>query len=87
LIFDIFHLLVRDGGWNIADCAQRSYDVEGLNIGTVAAGRIGLAVLRRMHPFDVKLHYYDRHRLPKEVCDRCIEWFLVLIGRLRRSST
>lgn len=31
----------------------------------VAAGRIGLAVLRRMHPFDCKLHYCDRHRLPK----------------------
>jgi len=61
------HQVVRDGGWNIADCVQRSYDVEGLHIGTVASGRIGLAVLRRLHPFDVKLHYYDRHRLPKEV--------------------
>ncbi|MEM9241981.1 MAG: NAD-dependent formate dehydrogenase, partial [Pseudomonadota bacterium] len=30
-------------------------------------GRIGLAVLRRLHPFEVKLHYYDRHRLPAEV--------------------
>lgn len=55
------------GGWNIADCVSRSYDVEGMNIGTVAAGRIGLAVLRRMKPFDCKLHYQDRHRLPLEV--------------------
>jgi len=55
------------GGWNIADCVQRAYDVEGMTVGTVAAGRIGLAVLRRMHPFDCKLHYCDRHRLPKEV--------------------
>jgi len=61
------HQVVRDGGWNIADCISRSYDVEGLNIGTVAAGRIGLAVLRRLHPFDVKLHYTERHRLPAEV--------------------
>merc|ERR1712072_1376082 len=38
-------------------------------VGTVAAGRIGLAVLRRMHPFDCKLHYCDRHRLPKSVED------------------
>ena len=52
------------GGWNIADCAERSYDLEGMNVGTVAAGRIGLAVLRRLKPFDVKLHYTDRHRLP-----------------------
>jgi formate dehydrogenase len=55
------------GGWNIADCVERSYDLEGMNIGTVAAGRIGLAALRRLKPFDVKLHYYDKHRLPKAV--------------------
>ena len=28
---------VIDGGWNIADCVQRSYDVEGMHVGTVAA--------------------------------------------------
>jgi formate dehydrogenase len=58
---------VVKGGWNIADCVQRSYDIEGMTIGTVAAGRIGLAVLRRLKPFDVKLHYTDRHRLSKEL--------------------
>ena len=58
---------VVKGGWNIADCVERSYDLEGMNVGTVAAGRIGLAVLRRLRPFDVKLHYTDRHRLPAEV--------------------
>lgn len=61
---------IRDGGWNIADCVQRSYDVEGMKVGTVASGRIGLAVLKRMHPFDCDLHYCDRHRLPKEVEDK-----------------
>ena len=61
------HQWVVKGGWNIADCAARSYDLEGMNVGTVAAGRIGLAVLRRLKPFDVKLHYTDRHRLPPEV--------------------
>ena len=58
---------VIDKGWNIADCVARSYDVEGMQVGTVAAGRIGLAVLRRMKPFDVHLHYTDRHRLPESV--------------------
>lgn len=48
------------GGWNIADCVQRAYDVEGMNVGTVAAGRIGVAVLRRLKPFDCKLHYTGR---------------------------
>ena len=61
------HDWVRKGGWNIADCAARSYDVEGMHVGTVAAGRIGLAVLRRLKPFDMKLHYFDRHRLPEAV--------------------
>jgi formate dehydrogenase len=55
------------GGWNIADAVSRSYDLEGMTVGTVAAGRIGLAVLRRLKPFDVKLHYTDRHRLPADV--------------------
>ncbi len=59
--------LVKAGGWNIADCAARSYDIEGMHVGTVAAGRIGLAVLRRLKPFDVHLHYTDRHRLPESV--------------------
>ena len=54
-------------GWNIADCVSRSYDLEGMTVGTVAAGRIGLAVLKRLKPFDVKLHYTDRHRLPERV--------------------
>src|SRR5680860_1564142 len=58
---------VVDGGWNIADCAARSYDVEGMQVGTVAAGRIGSAVLRRLKPFEVGLHYTDRHPLPKEI--------------------
>ena len=61
------YAIVRSGGWNIADAVSRSYDVEGMHIGTVAAGRIGLSVLRKMKPFDVNLHYFDRHRLPKSV--------------------
>nr|WP_315595746.1 NAD-dependent formate dehydrogenase [uncultured Cupriavidus sp.] len=58
---------VIKGGWNIADCVARSYDLEGMQVGTVAAGRIGLRVLRLLKPFDVKLHYMDRHRLPEAV--------------------
>jgi len=61
------HQVVLEGGWNIADCVSRSYDLEGMQVGTVAAGRIGSAVLRRLKPFEVGLHYTDRHRLPPEV--------------------
>jgi formate dehydrogenase len=61
------HQWVRQGGWNIADCVSRSYDLEGMQVGTFAAGRIGSAVLRRLKPFEVGLHYTDRHRLPAEI--------------------
>ena len=61
--------IVVDGGWNIADAVSRSYDLEGMQVGTVAAGRIGSAVLRRLKPFEVGLHYTDRHRLPSDVED------------------
>jgi formate dehydrogenase len=61
------HEIAAKGGWNIADCVSRSYDVEGMHFGTIAAGRIGLAVLRRLKPFDLKLHYTDPHRLSPEI--------------------
>jgi formate dehydrogenase len=61
------HEWVLKKGWNIADCIARSYDLEGMAVGTVAAGRIGQAVLKRLKPFDVHLHYTDRHRLPQAV--------------------
>ncbi|HEY1832010.1 MAG TPA: NAD-dependent formate dehydrogenase [Acidimicrobiales bacterium] len=70
-------LLVRDflpshdwivqGGWNIADSVERAYDLEGMNVGVLAAGRIGQAVLRRLAPFDVHLHYSDKRRLSSEL--------------------
>lgn len=70
-------ILVRDfvtsydtvirGGWNIADVVERSYDLEGMSVGVFGAGRIGQAVLRRLKPFDVKLHYTDKYRLDRGV--------------------
>ncbi|MHB1949737.1 MAG: NAD-dependent formate dehydrogenase, partial [Gammaproteobacteria bacterium] len=54
-------------GWNIADCVERAYDIEGMTIGIVGSGRIGLGTLRRLKGFDVKLHYTDRHRLPEKI--------------------
>lgn len=53
-------------GWNIADCVARAYDIEGMIVGIVGAGRIGLGTLKRLKPFDVKLHYTDRHRLSEK---------------------
>ncbi|MEU6576915.1 NAD-dependent formate dehydrogenase [Streptomyces sp. NPDC046805] len=61
------HKIAAEGGWNIADCVSHSYDLEGMDVGVIAAGRIGVAVLRRLKPFDVKLHYTDKRRLPREI--------------------
>jgi formate dehydrogenase len=58
------HTWAVNGGWNIADCVAQSYDVEGMDVGIIAAGRIGQAVLRRLAPFDMRLHYFDTRRLP-----------------------
>src|SRR2546426_11202389 len=55
--------VVIDGGWNIADCVSRSYDVEGMQVGTVGAGRIGSAGVGRLEPFAGGLHLTGRHRL------------------------
>src|SRR5258706_12956374 len=51
----------------MADCRARQYDPGGMQAGGVAAGRIGSAVLRRLKPFEVGLHYTDRHRLPADI--------------------
>ena len=61
------HEIVANGGWNIADCVARSYDVEGMHFGAIGAGRIGLAVMRRLKPFSLHLHYTDPHRLSPEI--------------------
>ncbi|KAB1654290.1 NAD-dependent formate dehydrogenase [Pseudoclavibacter chungangensis] len=60
------HRIVLEGGWDIADAVSRSYDLEGMDVGVFAAGRIGRAVIERLAPFGVHLHYTDRHRLPAE---------------------
>ena len=65
--FTTQHAIVNDGGWHIADAVSRSYDVEGMHVGTIAAGRIGLDMLRKMKPFDVHLHYFDKHRLSNKI--------------------
>lgn len=60
------HDISRNGRWDIAEAVSRSYDLEGMDVGVLAAGRIGRAVIERLAPFDVKLHYFDQHRLPED---------------------
>lgn len=58
---------VISGRWDISEIANRAWDLQGKTVGTVAAGRIGFRVLQRLKPFDVKLHYTDKIRLPSEI--------------------
>ena len=69
LILSLVHnaLPTRASGRGIADQVRRAYDVEGMHVGSVGAGRAGFAVLHRLRPFDVRLHYTDPRRLPLAV--------------------
>jgi formate dehydrogenase len=61
------HEMIERGEWNVAEAAKAEYDLEGKVVGTVAVGRIGERVLRRLKPFDCKeLLYYDYQPLSPE---------------------
>lgn len=59
---------IQNGDWDVAAVAKGEYDLEGKTVGTVAVGRIGERVLRRLKPFDCKeLLYFDYQPLKPEV--------------------
>ncbi|GJN85742.1 formate dehydrogenase [Purpureocillium lilacinum] len=61
------HEQVERGDWDVAAVANQEYDLEGKVVGTVAVGRIGERVLRRLKPFGCKrLLYYDYQPLSEE---------------------
>ncbi|PKI82897.1 formate dehydrogenase [Malassezia vespertilionis] len=54
-------------GWNVADIAQNSYDIQDKVVGTVGIGRIGRLILQRLRPFGMKdMLYYDYNKLDQE---------------------
>lgn len=62
------HEQVVAGDWDVAAVAKDSFDLENKVVGTVAVGRIGERVLRRLRGFDCKeLLYYDYQPLRPEV--------------------
>lgn len=62
------HEQIAAGDWNVAAVAKGEYDLEGKTVGTVAVGRIGERVLRRLKPFDCKeLLYFDYQPLKPEL--------------------
>jgi len=61
------HEQIESGDWNVAAVAKNEYDLENKVVGTVAVGRIGERVLRRLKPFDCKeLLYFDYQPLSAE---------------------
>ncbi|KAK4631660.1 Formate dehydrogenase [Fulvia fulva] len=61
------HEQIARGDWNVAEVAKNEYDLENKVVGTVAVGRIGERVLRRLKPFDCKeLLYFDYQALSPE---------------------
>lgn len=61
------HEQIEAGRWDVAEAAKNEFDLEGKVVGTVAVGRIGERVLRRLKPFDCKeLLYYDYQPLSPE---------------------
>ncbi|KAB8416330.1 hypothetical protein FH972_024850 [Carpinus fangiana] len=62
------HEQIKAGDWNVAAVAKNEFDLENKVVGTVAVGRIGERVLRRLKPFDCKeLLYFDYQPLKPEV--------------------
>jgi lactate dehydrogenase-like 2-hydroxyacid dehydrogenase len=61
------HEQIERGDWNVAEVAKNEYDLENKVVGTVAVGRIGERVLRRLKAFDCKeLLYFDYQPLSAE---------------------
>jgi len=62
------HEQIQAGEWDVAAAAKNEFDLEGKVVGTVAVGRIGERVLRRLKPFDCKeLLYFDYQPLSPEI--------------------
>jgi formate dehydrogenase len=62
------HEQIQAGDWDVAAAAKNEFDLEDKVVGTVAVGRIGERVLRRLKPFDCKeLLYFDYQPLKPEV--------------------
>lgn len=62
------HEQVASGGWDVAGVAKGEYDLENKVVGTVAVGRIGERVLRRLKAFECKeLLYFDYQPLQPEI--------------------
>ncbi len=61
-------------------------DVHGATLGILGAGRIGKAMARRAHGFDMKILYYNRHRLAPEEEEQYLLTYASLDEVLRQAD-
>ena len=79
--------MIREGRWKEIFGAYDyvGTDVKGKTIGILGMGRIGMAVAKRLYPFDVKIIYHNRNRLSK-TREKSPHAKLVTINTLFKSS-
>jgi lactate dehydrogenase-like 2-hydroxyacid dehydrogenase len=59
--------LVRTGSWDFwSPSFMVGKQVTGQRLAIIGMGRVGQAMARKARGFDMEIHYYNRHRLPKE---------------------
>src|SRR5271167_155443 len=60
-------VLTGDSAWTgWSPTWMLGHRIWGKRLGIVGMGRIGQAVARRAQPFGLKIHYYDRRRMPAQ---------------------
>lgn len=60
--------LIRDRKWDSwSPDFMVGTQVTGKRIGIIGMGRVGQVTAKRARGFDMEVHYYNRHRLPKEL--------------------
>ncbi len=77
-------MAARSGQWDKRHRELVGTDLRGKTIGLVGFGRIGIQVARRLHPFQVKLLYYDVVPRPEE--EQALGIRLVSLDDLLRES-
>ena len=72
-VLALVHNAMPERDWSRRDIATfatdvaRAYDLEGMDVGVIHANQVGLAVLHRLDPFEVHLHYFHERRLSAEL--------------------
>ena len=82
-----FHNHIVGGNWGVGIPAEvRVHELSGATLGIVGLGNIGKKVARRAAAFDMKVQYYDIHRLTEDQEDALAVRFALFDELLRTSD-